>query len=131
MLWGDWNVCTFETLCLSLAKKVFFENLPSMVFTPLGSPVPGGQKPSLPLRKVPPLISVFSPQGRRGKPPYSVLYLPHLSLPCGRVLNPLPSPRPFQNGKGCNRTFSVLGTATLYGWRTIKGLRQVVRAGTA
>ena len=29
--------------------------------------------------------------------------LPHLSLPCGRVLNPLPSPRPFQKGKGCNR----------------------------
>ena len=36
------------------------------------------------------------PQGRRGKPPYS-----------------------------------VLGTATLLGWRTIKGLRQVVRDGTA
>ena len=30
-------------------------------------------RPSLPLRKAPPLISVFSPQGRRGKPPYSVL----------------------------------------------------------
>ena len=29
--------------------------------------------------------------------------MPHLSLPCGRVLNPLPSPRPFQKGKGCNR----------------------------
>ena len=26
-------------------------------------------RPSLPLRKAPPLISVFSPQGRRGKPP--------------------------------------------------------------
>ena len=25
----------------------------------------------------------------------------------------------------------VLGTATLYGWRTIKGLRQIVRDGTA
>ena len=35
------------------------------------------------------------------RPP--VLFLPHLSLPCGRVLNPLPSPRPFQKGKGCNR----------------------------
>ena len=43
----------------------------------------------------------------------TVLYLPHLSLPCGRVLNPLPSPRPFQKGKGCNRTFSVLRTASL------------------
>ena len=29
--------------------------------------------------------------------------MPHLSLPWGRVLNPLPSPRPFQKGKGCNR----------------------------
>ena len=29
--------------------------------------------PSLPLRKAPPLISVFSPQARRRKPPYSVL----------------------------------------------------------
>ena len=54
-----------------------------------------------------------------------------LSLPCeGRVLNPLPSPRPFQKGKGCNRP-PVLRTAALYGWRTIKGLRQVLRAGTA
>ena len=33
--------------------------------------------------------------------------------PCGRVLNPLPSPRPFQKGKGCNRSSSSLGTATL------------------
>jgi len=32
--------------------------------------------------------------------------------PCGRVLNPLPSPRPFQKGKGCNRP-PVLRTATL------------------
>ena len=46
------------------------------------------------------------------------------------ILNPLPSPRPFQKGKGCNRP-PVLGTATLYGCRTIKGLRQVLRAGTA
>ena len=26
-------------------------------------------RPSLPLKRAPPLISVFSPQGRRGKPP--------------------------------------------------------------
>ena len=62
------------------------------------------------------------------RPP--VLFLPHLSLPCGRVLNPLPSPRPFQKGKGCNRP-PVLRTATLYGCRTIKGLRHVLRDGTA
>ena len=30
-------------------------------------------RPSLPLKKAPPLISVFSPQARRRKPPYSVL----------------------------------------------------------
>ena len=42
----------------SLAKKLFFRK---------------PTRPSLPLRKAPPLISVFSPQGRRGKPPYSVL----------------------------------------------------------
>ena len=69
-------------------------------------------RPSLPLRKAPPLISVFSPQARRRKPPYSVLFMPHLSLPCGRVLNPHPSPRPFQKGQGCNRP-PVLRTATL------------------
>ena len=50
-------------------------------------------------------------RGEGGNRP-TVLYLPHLSLPCGRVLNPLPSPRPFQKGKGCNRP-PVLRTATL------------------
>ena len=50
-------------------------------------------RPSLPLRKAPPLISVFSPQARRRKPPYSVLFMPHLSLPCGRVLTLYPSPK--------------------------------------
>ena len=45
-------------------------------------------RPSLPLRKAPPLTPALSPQERGRKPPYS-----------------------------------VLGTATLLGWRTIKGLR--------
>ena len=58
--------------------SVFFNGL----YAPFGSPVPGGQKPSLPLRKAPPLISVFSPQGRRGKPPYSVLTFLPLRLSC-------------------------------------------------
>ena len=58
MLWGDWRVCTFETFCLPLDKRRIFRK---------------PTRPSLPLRKAPPLISVFSPQGRRGKPPYSVL----------------------------------------------------------
>ncbi len=53
-------------------------------------------RPSLPLKKAPPLTPTLSPQGRGRKPPYS-----------------------------------VLGTATLQGWRTIKGLRRVVRDGTA
>ena len=29
-----------------------------------------------PLKRAPPLISVFSPQGRRGKPPYSAIFAP-------------------------------------------------------
>ena len=39
-------------------------------------------RPSLPLKRAPPLISVFSPQGRRGKPPYSVLTFLPLRLSC-------------------------------------------------
>ena len=97
----------------SFAKEVFFRSTPSLLCQ-------GGlhilTKPSL-LR-------------REGCNRPAVLFLPHLSLPCGRVLNPLPSPRPFQKGKGCNRP-PVLRTATLYGCRTIKGLRRVVRDGTA
>ena len=38
-------------------------------------------RPSLPLKKAPPLISVFSPQGRRGKPPLVLTFLP-LRLSC-------------------------------------------------
>ena len=92
-----------------LSKPLF-----NSLYAPFGSPSSGGQKPS----------------GTRGCNRPTVLYLPHLSLPSGRVLNPLPSPRPFQKGKGCNRP-PVLRTATLYGCRTIKGLRHVVRDGTA
>ena len=51
-------------------------------------------RPSLPLKKAPPLISVFSPQGRRG-----------------------------------NRSSLSLRTASLYGWRTIRGLRQQQSCG--
>ena len=47
----------------SFFRKPTFNSL----YDPFGSPY-RGQKPSLPLRKAPPLISVFSPQGRRGKP---------------------------------------------------------------
>ena len=58
MLWGDWRVCVIETPRSSLDKRSFFENLPSIVFTPPSvPPLAGGQKPSLPLRKAPP----FSP----------------------------------------------------------------------
>ena len=46
-------------------------------------------------------------------------------------LNPLPSPRPFQKGKGCNRSCSSLLTASLYGWRGIRVLARVLRDGTA
>ena len=33
------------------------------------------------------------PQKEGCKPPYSVLFMPHLSLPCGRVLTLYPSPK--------------------------------------
>ena len=61
-------------------KVMFFENLPSMVFTP----------PSVP---------------------------------------PFAGDRNLRS-EGENRP-PVLGTAALYGWRTIKGLRHVLRDGTA
>ena len=55
-----------------LAKPLF-----NSLYAPFGSPSSGGQKPS----------------GTRGcnRPP--VLYLPHLSLPSGRVLTLYPSPK--------------------------------------
>ena len=44
----------------------------------------------------------------------SVLFSTPLSPSCEEgVLNPLPSPRPFQKGKGCNRSSSSLLTAAL------------------
>ena len=73
-----------------LSKPLF-----NSLYDPFGSPC-RGQKPS----------------GTRGCNRPTVLFLPHLSLPSRRVLNPLPSPRPFQKGKGCNRP-PVLGTASL------------------
>ena len=142
MLWGDWRVCTFETLCLPLAKRSFFRKPTfNSLFDPFGSPCRGqkpslplkkgvlkSSRPSLPLKKAPPfspslssmvfttpsvpLVGDRNPQGREDVTAPTVLYMPHLSLPSGRVLNPLPSPRPFQKGKGCNRP-PVLGTATL------------------
>ena len=48
-------------------------------------------RPSLALKKAPPLTPALSPQERGRKPPL-VLYLPHLSLPSGRVLTLYPSP---------------------------------------
>ena len=48
-----WRVCAFESPRSSLNKRRIFRK---------------STRPSLPLRKAPPLISVFSPQGRRGKP---------------------------------------------------------------
>ena len=80
MLWGDWRVCTFESPRSSLNKisstRQFESKLSLRSFAKSldkrrifrKSP-----RPSLPLKRAPPLISVFSPQGRRGKPPYAVL----------------------------------------------------------
>ena len=45
MLWGDWNVCVIETLCLPLAKRRIFRK---------------STRPSLPLRKAPPLSPSLS-----------------------------------------------------------------------
>ena len=45
MLWGDWRVCTFKTLCLPLAKRSFFRKSP---------------RPSLPLKRAPPLSPSLS-----------------------------------------------------------------------
>ena len=57
MLWGDWNVCTFESPRSSLDKRrIFRKPTFNSLYDPFGSPN-GGQKPSLPLRKAPP----FSP----------------------------------------------------------------------
>ena len=70
--------------CLLVA---FFENPPVLPWTLRVFRKP--TSPPLPLREGPPLISVFSPQGKRG-----------------------------------NRSSSSLWTASLYGWRTIRGLRQ-------
>ena len=54
MLWGDWNVCTFELLCFFIGKEVVFRK---------------PTRPSLPLRKAPPLTPALSPQERGRKPP--------------------------------------------------------------
>ena len=69
-------------------------------------------RPSLPLKKAPPLTPAL----------FNGLYTPFGSPSSG---GQKPS-----GTRGCNRP-PVLGTATLYGWRTIKGLRHVLRAGTA
>ena len=84
--------------CSSLyqQRRLFRKPTFNSLFDPFGSPS-RGQKPSLPLRKAPPLISVFSnglytpfgspvsggqkPQGRRGKPPLVLTFLP-LRLSC-------------------------------------------------
>ena len=53
MLWGDWNVCTFESPRSSLDKRRIFRK---------------PTRPSLPLRKAPPLTPALSPQERGRKP---------------------------------------------------------------
>jgi len=68
----------------------------------------------------PPSVSLTGDRNLReeeGNRP-TVLYLPHLSLPCGRGLNPLPSPRHILRD----------GTALL---QLASGLRHLVRDGTA
>ena len=58
----------FSKFSGSLSKKGFFsKTYPSFLILKEG--FLKSSRPSLPLKKAPPLFSVFSPQGRRGKPP--------------------------------------------------------------
>ena len=106
MLWGDWNVCVIETprsslnkisctrqfesklslrsFAKSLDKRRIFRKSPRPSFL-IKRAALGNLKASFhcthwhrffPLKRAPPLISVFSPQGRRGKPPYSAIFAP-------------------------------------------------------
>ena len=113
-------------------------------------------RPSLPLKKAPPLISVFfnslydpfgspcrgqKPQGKRGNRPtrcfFSKTYPSFLTLKEGSTS--LSKPLPSQKGKDVPTALSIVfttpsvplvgdrngaQTASLYGWRTIRGLRQ-------
>ena len=91
--------------CAFVLKSSF-----NSLYDPFGSPC-RGQKPSLPLKKAPPLISVF----------FNGLYTPFGSPVWGTETS------------GKKRKTALLGarTATLYSWRGIKALRHVVRDGTA
>ena len=60
MLWGDWNVCTFETLLLPLAKGFFSKTYPSFLTLKEGSTshlglLPSGKKRKTALRCSEPL----------------------------------------------------------------------------
>ena len=102
--------------------------------------------PPLPLREGPPLISVFfnslydpfgspcrgqKPQGRRGNRPtrcfFSKTYPSFLTLKEGSTS--LSKPLPSQKGKDVPTALLGAQTATLYGWRTIRGLRQQQSCG--
>ena len=72
---------SLRSFAKSLDKRRFFRKSPRPSFL-IKRAALGNLKASFhcthlhrffPLKRAPPLISVFSPQGRRGKPPYSVL----------------------------------------------------------
>ena len=87
-------------------------------------------RPSLPLRKAPPLISVFSPQGRRGKPPYSVLFFRFPPSPFSqRELHLQPSLPPQK--EGCNRPTRCSEPLRSKVGGPSKVFAMVVRDGTA
>ena len=80
-------------------------------------------RPSLTLRKAPPLISVFfnslydpfaspcrgqKPQGRRGNRPTRCRFLESLRLPFQRELHLFPQAPSSSEGGGCNRSYSEL-----------------------
>ena len=71
------NVSFFRLPCPPLAKRGSLTHSQALALSKrardvtalLGAVFLKSSRPSLPLKKAPPLISVFSPQGRRGKPP--------------------------------------------------------------
>ena len=71
MLWGDWRVCVIESPRSSLDKRRIFRK---------------PTRPSLPLRKAPPLISVFSPQGREDVTALQCYICPTCPSPAGGSL---------------------------------------------
>ena len=86
MLWGDWRVCTFETLSLPLAKRIFFENLPSMVFTPPRFPRSRGTETFLTVKEGSTSHLGLFPSGKKRKTALQCYICPTCPSPAGGSL---------------------------------------------